>query len=85
MTALCPGPTESGFQSAAEMEASRLVKGRKLPTSAEVAAFGYQAMMKGELVSRGSEYADGQNSKACPQKAIAQNSSKNAGEILVRF
>lgn len=51
VTALCPGPTESGFQSAAEMEGSRLVKDKKLPTAAEVALFGYKAMMKGELVA----------------------------------
>ena len=37
VTALCPGATESGFQQAAAMEDSKLVKGKKLPTSAEVA------------------------------------------------
>jgi hypothetical protein len=31
-TALCPGATESGFQDAADMNESKLVKGRKLPT-----------------------------------------------------
>ncbi len=31
VTALCPGPTASGFQAGAAMEDSRLVKGRKLP------------------------------------------------------
>jgi short-subunit dehydrogenase len=51
VTALCPGATESGFQAAAAMEKSRLVKGRKLPTSEEVAAFGYRAMMKGKTVA----------------------------------
>lgn len=49
VTCLCPGATESGFQSAAAMEESALVKGKKLPTSAEVAKFGYKAMMKGRL------------------------------------
>ena len=44
VTALCPGATESGFQAASNMEESRLVKGRKLPTSKEVAEFGYKAM-----------------------------------------
>ncbi len=48
VTALCPGPTASGFQSAANINNVRLVKGRKLPTSAEVALFGYNAMMKGK-------------------------------------
>lgn len=49
VTCLCPGATESGFQAAAAMEESALVKGKKLPTSKEVAEFGYKAMMKGKL------------------------------------
>ncbi len=49
VTCLCPGATESGFQAAAAMEESALVKGKKLPTSAEVAMFGYKAMMKGRV------------------------------------
>jgi short-subunit dehydrogenase len=51
VTALCPGPTESGFQAAAAMEESAMVKGKKLPTSAEVAAYGYRAMMQGKAVA----------------------------------
>jgi short-subunit dehydrogenase len=51
VTALCPGATESGFQSASNMEESRLVKGRKLPTAKEVAEYGYKAMMKGKAVA----------------------------------
>jgi uncharacterized protein len=51
VTALCPGPTASGFQARAEMEDSRLVKGRKLPTAAEVAAYGVKAMNRGEVVA----------------------------------
>ena len=51
VTALCPGATESGFQAAAAMEESALVKGRKLPTSKEVAIYGYGAMMKGKPVA----------------------------------
>jgi len=51
VTALCPGATESGFQEAADLHESRLVKGKKLPTSAEVAAFGYKAMMRGKKVA----------------------------------
>lgn len=49
VTCLCPGATESGFQAAAAMEESALIKGKKLPTSTEVALFGYKAMMKGKL------------------------------------
>src|SRR5262249_38783781 len=51
VTALCPGPTASGFQARAEMEDSRLVKGRKLPTAAEVAAYGVKAMRRGDVVA----------------------------------
>jgi uncharacterized protein len=51
VTALCPGATESGFQAAAAMEESNLVKGKKLPTSREVAVFGYASMMKGKTVA----------------------------------
>jgi short-subunit dehydrogenase len=51
VTTLCPGATESGFQAAAAMEESNLVKGRKLPTSKEVAEYGYAAMLKGKTVA----------------------------------
>lgn len=51
ITTLCPGATESGFQAAAAMEDSALVKGKKLPTSKEVAEYGYNAMMKGKTVA----------------------------------
>ncbi|HOZ52079.1 MAG TPA: SDR family oxidoreductase [Chitinophagaceae bacterium] len=51
ITTLCPGATESGFQAAAAMEESNLVKGRKLPTSKEVAEYGYAAMMKGKTIA----------------------------------
>src|SRR5262249_8185498 len=40
-TALCPGPTTSGFQERAAMESSRLVSGRLMMTSEEVAEAGY--------------------------------------------
>lgn len=51
VTTLCPGATESGFQAAAAMEESNLVKGKKLPTSKEVAEYGYASMMKGKTVA----------------------------------
>lgn len=51
VTALCPGATESGFSAAADMEDSKLFKGKKLPSSAEVARYGYKAMMKGKPVA----------------------------------
>jgi uncharacterized protein len=39
----------SGFQQAAALEESKLVKGKKLPSSKEVAEFGYAAMMKNKM------------------------------------
>ena len=45
VTALCPGPTKSGFQNAADMQASKLFKGKNIPTSREVAEYGYKAML----------------------------------------
>ena len=51
VTALCPGATESGFQQAADLHESKLVKGKKLPSSADVAAYGYKAMMSGKKVA----------------------------------
>lgn len=51
VTALCPGATESGFQTLAAMEESKLVKNKKLPSSEEVANYGYQAMLKGKKVA----------------------------------
>jgi uncharacterized protein len=50
VTALCPGPTASGFQDKADMHASALVKNKKLPTAEEVAALGYRAMQRGQRV-----------------------------------
>ena len=51
VTALCPGPTASGFQAGAAMEHSRLVRGKKLPTAAKVAAAGVKAMQRGDVVA----------------------------------
>jgi short-subunit dehydrogenase len=50
VTTLCPGPTASGFQDKADMGNSALVKGKKLPTSEEVAAKGYRALQRGQRV-----------------------------------
>jgi uncharacterized protein len=51
VTTLCPGATESGFQAAAAMEESALVKGKKLPSAKEVAEYGYKSMMNGKTVA----------------------------------
>ncbi len=50
VTTLCPGATETGFQKNADMENSKLFKGKKLPTAKEVAEFGYKRMKQGKGV-----------------------------------
>jgi short-subunit dehydrogenase len=50
VTALCPGPTRTGFQAEAKIEESRLVRGPLLMESAAVARAGYQGMMRGRTV-----------------------------------
>ena len=47
VTALCPGPTATGFQERASMEDSKLVAGRKLPSAAEVVAWGWAEAKRG--------------------------------------
>jgi short-subunit dehydrogenase len=50
VTALCPGPTSSGFQARAQMEDSRLVRGREILDAATVAQAGYAGLMRGRPV-----------------------------------
>jgi len=49
VTALCPGPTASGFQERAAMTESGLVQGGLMP-AAEVAEAGYRALTRGKRV-----------------------------------
>jgi short-subunit dehydrogenase len=50
VTALCPGPTSTGFQARAKMEESKLVQGRQIMDVATVAQAGYSAVMSGRAV-----------------------------------
>jgi short-subunit dehydrogenase len=50
VTALCPGPTATGFAAAADMTASRLFNLAKPMSSADVARSGYAAMRSGRRV-----------------------------------
>ncbi len=49
VTALCPGPTRTGFQSRANMESSKLVQGTIMDAN-RVAQAGYAALMAGRPV-----------------------------------
>lgn len=51
VTALCPGPTASGFQDRAAMQDSALVKHKRLPSAAEVAGYGVVAAFRGQRVA----------------------------------
>ena len=50
VTALCPGPTKTGFQARAQMEQSKLVRGKEIMTAETVARIGYAGLMKGKTV-----------------------------------
>jgi len=47
VTVLAPGPTASGFQAAASLEDSKLVAGKTLATSRDVALAAYEGLMSG--------------------------------------
>lgn len=49
VTALCPGPTQSGFQARANMEHSRLMR-RSIMSPTEVAVKAYRGLMRGKRV-----------------------------------
>jgi uncharacterized protein len=51
VTALCPGPTATGFARAVGMERTRLIRYAKIASAEEVARYGYRAMMRGRTVA----------------------------------
>jgi uncharacterized protein len=73
VTTLCPGPTETGFQSRADMHDSRLIRGRTLPSAREVAEAGYAAMKKGRpyLVTGGPSRAFAFGTRLLPRTTAA--------------
>lgn len=50
VTALCPGPTQSNFATTSGASKSRIFSG-KLPTSKEVAEYGFKSMNQGRVVA----------------------------------
>lgn len=50
VTALCPGPVETGFEKAANLENSKMFTYFKPASAKAVAKHGYNAMMKGRVV-----------------------------------
>jgi len=51
VTALCPGPTETGFAAEANVGRSKLFRYSPIADPEDVARYGYKAMMKGERVA----------------------------------
>ena len=51
VTALCPGPTKSGFQKEVGSESSMLAKLNLLSSSEDVAKYGYKALREGKRVA----------------------------------
>lgn len=51
MTALCPGPTDTGFAVAADAVNARVFTTIKMASARSVAEYGYNAMMKGKAVA----------------------------------
>lgn len=51
VTAICPGPTKTGFAKAAGADAMSLFNSENLPTSKDVAHFTYESMMRGRVVA----------------------------------
>lgn len=51
VTALCPGPTHTGFADAAEMGDSRLFNSFGIADAADVAQYGFDAMMHGKRLA----------------------------------
>ena len=51
VTALCPGPTQSEFQETANMEKSKLMDRFPMPSSAEVAQYGFSALQNGKRIA----------------------------------
>ncbi len=51
VTALCPGPTETGFAKTANQKNSGLTKKLKSPSAAKVAEYGYKYLMKNKAVA----------------------------------
>ncbi len=51
VTALCPGPTKTGFESAADLETSGLFRNLPVATAKQVVDCGYKALMRGKTVA----------------------------------
>ena len=83
VTALCPGPTETGFQARAEMADSKLVAGRNLNSADAVVRAGYAAMRKGKpyLVTGATSRAFAFGSRFLPRMTTARIAGQSQRRI----
>lgn len=51
VTALCPGPTKTGFEDGAQLEKSGLFKNLKVATARDVSEYAYKALMKNKTIA----------------------------------
>jgi short-subunit dehydrogenase len=51
VSALCPGPTRSGFQEAAQMSKAKIIQRIKMPSSLDVAEYAYRSLMNNKTVA----------------------------------
>lgn len=51
VSALCPGPTKTGFEKKADTEGRGIFKNLKVSTSKYVAEYGYKSLMKGKVIA----------------------------------
>ncbi|MFT4302985.1 MAG: SDR family NAD(P)-dependent oxidoreductase [Candidatus Woesearchaeota archaeon] len=51
VTTLCPGPTKSNFFINANVKDNKMFSNKSIPTSREVAEYGYKSMMKGKSIA----------------------------------
>jgi uncharacterized protein len=83
VTALCPGPTRTGFQERADMADSKLIAGRRLDPADEVVRKGYAAMQKGRpyLVTGTTSRVFAFGSRFLPRMTVARIAGRSQGRV----
>ena len=83
VTALCPGPIDTGFVEAADLGRSKLFRSLPVSTPDMVAEYGYKALMKGKTVAihRFSNKLLIFTGRFAPRKLISHMICKIQGEI----
>ena len=82
VTALCPGPTNTGFERAANMEGSKMFSMGHPASARDVAAHGYRAMQRGRTVVYDSAFTKAVNvaARLAPRAVIRTFAKRVDGE-----